>query len=82
MLLSYWRGCSGQRGFNIICAAIFQCPDQAVGGIYGVLNQRRGNVFETNQTPGTPMFNVKAYLPVKESFGEIVLAFHIHFLCS
>merc|ERR1712107_409439 len=35
-----------------------QCPENAVGGIYGVLNRRRGHVFV-----------VKAYLPVNESFG-------------
>merc|ERR1739847_102474 len=46
-----------------------QCPENAVGGIYGVLNRRRGHVFEENQVPGTPMFVVKAYLPVNESFG-------------
>merc|ERR1712112_23272 len=46
-----------------------QCPEQAVGGIYGVLNRRRGVVFEEAQTPGTPIFNVKAHLPVNESFG-------------
>merc|ERR1711973_1068303 len=39
-----------------------QCPENAVGGIYGVLNRRRGHVFEEAQTPGTPMFVVKAYL--------------------
>merc|ERR1712183_149732 len=33
-----------------------QCPENAVGGIYGVLNRRRGHVFEEAQTPGTPMF--------------------------
>jgi elongation factor 2 len=46
-----------------------QCPENAVGGIYGVLNRRRGHVFEEAQTPGTPMFVVKAYLPVNDSFG-------------
>merc|ERR1739838_1103033 len=46
-----------------------QCPENAVGGIYGVLNRRRGIVFEEMQTPGTPMFVVKAHLPVNESFG-------------
>lgn len=49
---------------------IFQCPEVAVGGIYGVLNRRRGHVFEEMQVTGTPMFVVKAYLPVNESFGE------------
>jgi len=46
-----------------------QCPEQAVGGIYSVLNKKRGHVFEEAQVPGTPMFMVKAYLPVNESFG-------------
>merc|ERR1719223_2446552 len=41
----------------------------SVVGIYGVLNRRRGHVIEEAQTPGTPMFVVKAYLPVNESFG-------------
>jgi len=46
-----------------------QCPESVVGGIYGVLNRRRGHVFEEAQVPGTPTFVVKAYLPVNESFG-------------
>jgi len=46
-----------------------QCPEQAVGGIYGVLNRKRGHVFEESQVTGTPIFVVKAYLPVNESFG-------------
>ncbi|KAM7076797.1 LOW QUALITY PROTEIN: elongation factor 2-like [Ciconia maguari] len=46
-----------------------QCPEQVVGGIYGVLNRKRGHVFEESQVSGTPMFVVKAYLPVNESFG-------------
>jgi elongation factor 2 len=45
------------------------CPEAAVGGIYGVLNRRRGHVAEEMQRPGTPIFQVKAYLPVGESFG-------------
>ncbi|XP_058068491.1 elongation factor 2-like, partial [Magnolia sinica] len=46
-----------------------QAPEQALGGIYGVLNQKRGHVFEEMQRPGTPLYNIKAYLPVIESFG-------------
>jgi len=45
------------------------CPEGAMGGIYSCLNRRRGMVFEENQRPGTPLYNVKAYLPVAESFG-------------
>jgi len=46
-----------------------QCPERAVGGIYGVLNRRRGHVTAEEQRPGTPLYNVKAFLPVMESFG-------------
>ncbi|ONI12060.1 hypothetical protein PRUPE_4G141700 [Prunus persica] len=45
-----------------------QAPEQALGGIYCVLNQKRGHVFEEMQRPGTPFYNIKAYLPVIESF--------------
>nr|UXY87190.1 elongation factor EF-2 [Cryptomonas sp.] len=46
-----------------------QCPEQAIGAIYSVLNRKRGHVFEETQRPGTPTFNIKAFLPVQESFG-------------
>ncbi|KAI3638266.1 hypothetical protein MIR68_003877 [Amoeboaphelidium protococcarum] len=46
-----------------------QCPENAIGGIYSCLNRRRGQVIAEEQRPGTPMYNVKAYLPVNESFG-------------
>jgi elongation factor 2 len=45
------------------------CPEGAMGGIYGVLNRRRGQVIEETQRAGTPIFQVKAHLPVAESFG-------------
>jgi elongation factor 2 len=46
-----------------------QCPEVAIGGIYGVLNRRRGHVTEEARVAGTPMYIVKAMLPVNESFG-------------
>jgi len=46
-----------------------QCPQDAMGGCYGVLTRRRGHVFAEEQKPGTPMMQLKAYLPVMESFG-------------
>jgi len=46
-----------------------QCPQAVVGGIYAVMNKRRGQIIEEQQRPGTPLCNVKAYLPVAESFG-------------
>jgi elongation factor 2 len=46
-----------------------QVPESAMGGVYGVLTRRRGHVFHEEQRPGTPLFTIKAYLPVMESFG-------------
>jgi len=46
-----------------------QTVEHAMGGIYGVLNKRRGIVIGEENRPGTPIYNVKAYLPVAESFG-------------
>ena len=46
-----------------------QCPETAMGGVYSVMTRRRGVVFEENPIQGTPMYQVKAYLPVNESFG-------------
>jgi len=46
-----------------------QTPEHAMGGIYGVLNRRRGHVIAEERRMGTPLFNLKAYLPVLESFG-------------
>ncbi|SCV70880.1 BQ2448_3642 [Microbotryum intermedium] len=46
-----------------------QCPETALGGIYSTLNRKRGHVFSEEQRVGTPMYTVKAYLPVNESFG-------------
>ncbi|SJK86681.1 elongation factor EF-2 [Babesia microti strain RI] len=45
------------------------CPQDAVGGVYSTLNQRRGHVFHEEQRAGTPLMEIKAYLPVAESFG-------------
>jgi len=46
-----------------------QVPESAMGGVYGVLTRRRGHVFGEEQRPGTPLFTIKSYLPVNESFG-------------
>jgi len=46
-----------------------QCDESSLSGVYNVLNQRRGVVFEALQKPNSPLFIVKAYLPVLESFG-------------
>jgi len=46
-----------------------QAPESALGGIYSCINQKRGTVIEEVQRPGTPMYNIRAHLPVAESFG-------------
>jgi elongation factor 2 len=46
-----------------------QVPQDAMGGCYGVLTTRRGHVYHEEQRPGTPMIQLKAHLPVAESFG-------------
>jgi len=46
-----------------------QSPDDAMGGIYQCLTQRRGLVIGQEPISGTPLIILKAYLPVAESFG-------------
>jgi len=46
-----------------------QTVEHAMGGIYQVLTRRRGIIIGEENRPGTPIYNVKAYLPVSESFG-------------
>jgi len=46
-----------------------QCPENAIGGVYATLSRKRGHVFSEEQKQGTPIYNIKAYLPVNESFG-------------
>lgn len=45
------------------------CPQDAVGGIYSCLNKRRGQVVSDEPRLGTPLVQVRSYLPVTESFG-------------
>lgn len=47
------------------------CPQDAMSGVYGCLNMRRGCVFEENPREGTPLVQAKAHLPVSESFGFV-----------
>jgi elongation factor 2 len=47
------------------------CPQEAMSGVYACMNLRRGCVFEENPREGTPLIQVKAHLPVAESFGFV-----------
>jgi len=45
------------------------CPQAIVGSIYNVLSIRRGNVFDEGESMAGGIANMRAYLPVAESFG-------------
>eukprot|EP00388_Colpodella_angusta_P039343 GDKK01047080.1.p2 GENE.GDKK01047080.1~~GDKK01047080.1.p2 ORF type:complete len:881 (-),score=267.28 GDKK01047080.1:213-2855(-) len=45
------------------------CPQAIVGSIYNVMSMRRGNVFDEGESMAGGVANMKAYLPVAESFG-------------
>lgn len=45
------------------------CPMDIMGGVYQALNQRKGEIIEEQQLAGTPLSEIKAFLPVSESFG-------------
>eukprot|EP01042_Synura_sphagnicola_P002317 gene2317-2776_t len=45
------------------------CPQAITGSIYNVLSQRRGNVFDEGEAMAGGVANMRAYLPVAESFG-------------
>lgn len=45
------------------------CPQAIVGSIYNVMSMRRGNVFDEGDGMAGGVANMKAYLPVAESFG-------------
>ncbi|EFJ37397.1 hypothetical protein SELMODRAFT_403693 [Selaginella moellendorffii] len=61
--------CANPRLLEPVYLVEIQAPEAALGGIYSVLNQKRGHVFEELRRPGTPLYSIKAYLPVIESFG-------------
>lgn len=45
------------------------CPQHVTEHVYGLMNIRRGNVYEEEQIEDTPLSIMRAYLPVAESFG-------------
>jgi len=47
------------------------CPQEAMSGVYSCMNLRRGCVYEETPREGTPLVQVKAHLPVAESFGFV-----------
>eukprot|EP00998_Keelungia_sp_KM082_P006493 NODE_2739_length_1001_cov_59.972540_g2719_i0.p1 GENE.NODE_2739_length_1001_cov_59.972540_g2719_i0~~NODE_2739_length_1001_cov_59.972540_g2719_i0.p1 ORF type:complete len:307 (-),score=83.94 NODE_2739_length_1001_cov_59.972540_g2719_i0:81-866(-) len=46
-----------------------QTPVDAISAIYAVLARRRGHVTSDDPCPGSPLYKVKAFVPVMDSFG-------------
>ena len=46
-----------------------QCVQDCLGQVFNVISKKRGEIVERVQQVGSPLCNVKAYLPVNESFG-------------
>ena len=44
-------------------------PQPALSGVYQTLNSRRGEVESMQERVGTPLVQIRAFLPVAESFG-------------
>jgi len=49
--------------------AEIQTERDVIGKIYSCVSQRRGTIFEELPKTGTPLYMVKGFLPVLESFG-------------
>jgi len=47
------------------------CPQEVMSSVHSCINMRRGGIFEENPREGTPLVQVKAHLPVSESFGFV-----------
>ncbi|CBY10085.1 unnamed protein product [Oikopleura dioica] len=66
-----------RKSFSILhkrlLAAMYTCEIQAscevLGKVYGVIGKRDGKILEEDMVEGTDLFNIKAALPVIESFG-------------
>merc|ERR1712161_18435 len=68
------HGCDSPYRFHPSRCRADHASNQKVllrGGVYGCMNLRRGCVFEENPRAGTPLVQVKAHLPVSESFGFV-----------
>lgn len=46
-------------------------PNSAVSGVYSTLNARRGTIEDKIEKPGTNLIQIRAFIPVLESFDFI-----------
>jgi len=61
--------CSGPALMEPMYLADITVPETSVSGVYQTLNSRRGQVESKIDRIGTPLTQIRAYLPVLESFG-------------
>lgn len=61
--------CANPRFVEPIFAVTISVHEDYKGTIYSCVNQRRGSVEEEIPVLGTPMWTLKGFLPVAESFG-------------
>ena len=52
-----------------IYALEIHCPADTVASLYNVLAKRRGHISHDSPIPGSPLYAVRGFLPVIESFG-------------
>lgn len=52
-----------------VYALEIQCPADTVSTLYNVLAKRRGHITHDAPTPGSPLYIVRGFIPVIESFG-------------
>ena len=52
-----------------IYALEIQCPADTVASLYKVLARRRGHIAHDSPIPGSPLYSVRGFIPVIESFG-------------
>ncbi|GFE54716.1 elongation factor 2 family protein [Babesia ovis] len=70
---------STPRLMEPVVYAEITCPADCVSSAYSILSRRRGHVLKDLPKPGTPFYEVHAYLPAIESFGfETDLRVHTH----
>lgn len=70
---------STPRLMEPIVFAEITCPADCVSSAYSILSRRRGHVLKDMPKPGTPFYEVHAFLPAIESFGfETDLRIYTH----